>query len=123
MSYAAHNASGSNFWSTSDNKVALLTDNAIAARRRFFAALDILEPELASICYHVCCLASGMEHAENLLALPVRSGKAILAIALNQLARHYGFKKNRSTTANITHWGTEGYRPDFILPPIAPPPT
>ena len=38
----------------------------------------------------VCCLAAGIEQAERMLELPQRSGKAVLALALTALARHYG---------------------------------
>jgi hypothetical protein len=76
----------------SDNHLANLSDTAIAARDRFFAALKLLGPELASIAYRVCCLAGGVEAAERALSLPPRSGKAILGIALSKLARHYGLE-------------------------------
>ncbi len=103
----------------SDNHIANLTDGAIAARQRFGAALEMLGPELSGIAYHVCCLASGMEFAEQILALPPRSGKVILSIALNKLARHYGIKQPPRQSA-IETWGLADYRPPFILPPIEP---
>jgi Domain of unknown function (DUF6456) len=77
----------------SDNHIAGLSDGAIAARYRFHKALDMLGPELASVAYHVCCMAAGLEAAERRLNYPARSGKAILGIALNKLARHYGLEK------------------------------
>lgn len=64
---------------------------AIAAKHRFFAALDAVGPELAGILAEICCLTAGLEQAERALSLPVRSGKAILHLALTRLARHYGF--------------------------------
>jgi Domain of unknown function (DUF6456) len=119
MAYNEPDTLNGGFWSSSDNSIANLSDGAIAARHRFAKALEALGPELSSIAYHVCCLASGMEFAERVLALPPRSGKAILSIALNKLARHYGIKKSPAQP-NIEHWGSAGYRPDFILPPAAP---
>ncbi len=119
MAYNEPDTMTGGFWSSSDNSIANLSDGAIAARHRFAKAMAALGPELASISYHVCCLASGMEFAERVLALPPRSGKAILSIALNKLARYYGIKKP-SERPEFAHWGTEGYRPDFILPPAAP---
>lgn len=68
-----------------------LPARTIAAKQRFFAALDAVGPELANILAEVCCLTSGLEQAERNLSLPVRSGKAVLALALTRLARHYGF--------------------------------
>ncbi|HGG05322.1 MAG TPA: helix-turn-helix domain-containing protein, partial [Aliiroseovarius sp.] len=35
------------------------------------------------------CQQLGMEHAEKQLTMPARSGKYVLRIALNMLARHY----------------------------------
>ncbi len=119
MGYNEPDTLNGGYWSSSDNYISNLTDSAIAARHQFAAALEILGPELSGVAYHVCCLASGMEFAERVLALPPRSGKAILSIALNKLARHYGIKK-QSNHAKVEHWGAEGFRPDFILPPIEP---
>ncbi len=93
MAYREPGTSGGRYWQTSDNAVANLNDSAIAARERFARAMDILGPELGSVAYNICCLAGGLEHAERRMALPPRSGKAVLSIALNILARHYGLKK------------------------------
>jgi Domain of unknown function (DUF6456) len=117
MAYSEPDTLNGGYWASSDNQIAKLSDGAIAARHRFAAAFELLGPELSGVAYHVCCLASGFEFAERVLALPPRSGKAILSIALNKLARHYGIKKP-SNHAKIEHWGIQGYRPDFILPPI-----
>lgn len=72
------------------NAAAELSDGAIAARRRYHAALGSVGPELGSILEQVCCLSAGMEQAERLLNLPQRSGRAVLGLALTALARHYG---------------------------------
>jgi hypothetical protein len=64
---------------------------ALAAKERFFAALDAVGPELSGILAEICCLTAGLEQAERSLSLPARSGKAILHLALTRLARHYGF--------------------------------
>jgi hypothetical protein len=65
--------------------------SALAAKQRFFAALDAVGPELSNILAEICCLTAGLEQAERNLGLPVRSGKAVLHLALTRLARHYGF--------------------------------
>jgi Domain of unknown function (DUF6456) len=93
MAYREPASSGNRYWQMSDNAIANLSDNAIAARERFARAMDTLGPELGSVAYNVCCLAGGFEHAEKRMALPPRSGKAVLSIALNLLARHYGLKR------------------------------
>ena len=94
------------------NMQAELSDGAIAARQRFHAAMDAVGPELSSILYQVCCLAAGIEHAERLLDLPQRSGKAVLGLALTALSRHYGMgggAGRRSSSGG--HWAVPDYRP------------
>jgi uncharacterized protein DUF6456 len=99
--------------SVSDNRIAVLTENALAARQNVNQALQAVGPELAGILVEVCCLAAGIEQAERLLNLPQRSGKAVLALALTSLARHYGILKERDGGRQpvALHWGTEDYRP------------
>ena len=110
---AAQSASGG-----SGNRVADLTDAMISARQSYRAALDAVGPELSGMLVQVCCLSAGIEHAERLLELPQRAGKAVLALALTSLARHYGFlRQGRGSErgAAIGQWGTSDYRP--AIPP------
>ncbi len=89
-----------------------LSDVALAAKQRFHKALDAAGPELAAVLVEVCCHLNGMAGAERSLGLPKRSGKVVLLIALNTLARHYGLTQSGSTASGKSrHWGTEGYRP------------
>jgi Domain of unknown function (DUF6456) len=107
----------------SDNHIEAMTGRAMAARRRVQEALDAVGPELAGILYYVCCLVSGIEQAERMLALPGRAGKAVLGLALTRLARHYHLiakpRANRDAR-EITSWGLPDFRPE--LPPSQPPP-
>jgi hypothetical protein len=96
--------------SRSAGAAADLSDGAIAARRRYHAALDSVGPELASILAQVCCLSAGIEQAERVLELPARSGRAVLGLALHALARHYGLAE-AVRRDGITGWGLDGYRP------------
>ena len=59
------------------------------ARKRLENALKYLGPELGDMALIACCQQLGMEHAEKQLTMPARSGKYVLRIALNMLARHY----------------------------------
>ena len=104
---------GSGGGSMSDNRIATLTDNALAARQHVSRALQAVGPELGGILVEICCLAAGIEQAERLLNLPQRSGKAVLALALTSLARHYGLLKSRDAGKRATalHWAMEDYRP------------
>lgn len=108
---------GGRYDKSSDNKIADLSDGAIAARQRLHNACVAVGPELTGILYQVCCLTAGLEQAERALDVPSRSGKAILGLALTRLARHYGLIQNPNPLAktSIGHWAREGYRP-LILP-------
>jgi hypothetical protein len=91
-----------------------LSDKALAAKDRLFKALSHVGPELSGILLEVCCMAGGLEHAERLLGLPRRSGKAILGMALTRLARHYGLLPDEPAKlpeARLRHWAAPDYRP------------
>ncbi len=59
------------------------------ARLRLENAMRFLGPELGDIALITCCHEQGMEHTEKTLHMPARSGKYVLRIALNMLARHF----------------------------------
>ena len=90
-----------------------ISDGAIAARQRHHKALQAVGPELASILQHVCCMAAGLEEAERALNLPLRSGKAVLGLALTSLARHYGLLKEAKRGPGTTQWSLDDYRPSI----------
>lgn len=99
------------------NAVAELSEGALAARERYHRAIAAVGPELAGILVPVCCLAAGLEQAERLLDLPQRSGKAVLALALTALARHYGIQGAESRpSAKARSWGLPDYRPALLTP-------
>lgn len=88
---------------------------ALAAKTRVFRALDAVGPDLEGMLIELCCNLNGLEHAERVLKLPQRSGKVVLQIALNQLARHYGLimSPRPLSSGRIGHWGTSDYRPSI----------
>lgn len=90
-------------------------ESALAAKERFFKALDAVGPDLSDVLVEVCCYVKGMEEAEKQLHLPQRSGKVVLQIALTRLALHYGFivseKSGWSSKPAFRHWGGDGFRP------------
>ncbi len=91
-----------------------ISDVALAAKQRFHHALDAVGPELAAVLVEVCCHLNGMTGAERTLGLPKRSGKVVLLIALNALARHYGLMPARPAgRTKSRHWGADGYRPSL----------
>jgi hypothetical protein len=111
--YAESAGSGGRHWQMSDNAVEKLNDATLAAKQRLHNAFAAVGPELSGILYQVCCVASGFEMAEAILALPPRAGKAVLKLALTRLARHYGLIKTQvpKSTAAISIWAMDDYRP------------
>ena len=119
-SYAESAGSGGRHWQMSDNGVEKMSLGTLEAKTRVQAAFEAVGPELSGILYQVCCVASGFELAEATLALPRRSGKAVLALALTRLARHYGLIGPHRPRARelISHWAMDDYRPAI---PASPP--
>jgi hypothetical protein len=71
-----------------------MTDRQVAARQRFHKAADALPGELRDVTVRVCCFHEGLEAIEKSQGWPVRSGKLVLRIALEQLADFYRLPKD-----------------------------
>jgi len=95
--------------------VGSLSDRALAAREAVNRALKAVGPELSGALVDICCHLKGLEQIERELGWPQRSGKIVLQLALNALARHYGIASRRTDEGHqpsrVLHWGSEGYRP------------
>lgn len=65
------------------------TERQIHARQQLQHALDLVGPGMGDLLLRVCCYLEGLEDAERALGWPVRSGKTVLALALDRLADHY----------------------------------
>ncbi len=92
-----------------------IRDSALEARQRLHAALDAVGPDFAGVLLDVCCFLKGLEDAERENGWPQRSGKIVLRLALNALARHYGLLNAPSrlggSRRSVFHWGSSDYRP------------
>lgn len=86
------------------------TDTMIASRQRVRQALDAAGPEFSGLLVDVCCFLKGLEGIERERAWPTRSAKIVLQLALERLARHYGYaaKATGPGHAPVRTWLAEG---------------
>lgn len=67
------------------------SEAVIAARQRLRHALDKVGPEFSGLLLDICCFLKRLEDMERERAWPPRSAKIVLQLALDRLARHYGY--------------------------------
>lgn len=90
-----------------------LRDGVVAARERVGRALAAVGPEMARVLFDVCCHLKGLEQLEREAGWPQRSGKVVLQLALDALARHYGMGQTGAGAGVIRHWAPGDYRPSI----------
>ena len=85
-------------------------DTMTDARRRVHAALDSVGPEFAGLLLDVCCFLKGLGDIERERRWPSRSGKVVLQIGLERLARYYGYaaQTRGRARAPVRAWLADG---------------
>jgi hypothetical protein len=83
-----------------------MTDVMVASRQRVRLALEACGPEFAGLLMDVCCFLRGLEDIERERGWPSRSAKVVLQLALDRLARHYGYcgSTRGSADARVRTW-------------------
>src|SRR5262249_50519904 len=81
-----------------------LTETVLAAKQRFSRAMRTVGPGLSDLLFDVCCHLIGLEDAEQSFGWPSRTGRVVLAIALDRLALHYGMAIAGPQRAPIRSW-------------------
>ncbi len=91
-------------------RAATFTETMIAARQRVHSALDSVGPEFAGLLLDICCFLKGLEDVERERIWPARSGKVVLQLALDRLARHYGYaaKTKGPARSHVRTWLADG---------------
>ena len=92
------------------HQASFLPDSVIAARQRVHHALDAVGPEFSGLLVDVCCFLKRLEVAESERGWPARSAKIVLQLALERLARHYGYAPSTTgrTRSRVRTWLADG---------------
>jgi hypothetical protein len=75
----------------SGERAVAFIETMMAARQSVQQAPDTAGPEFRGMLLDACCFLKGLEDIERERAWPARSAKVVLKLALDQLARHYGY--------------------------------
>lgn len=86
---------------SASNKADDIPQGVLDAQKRLAQALAYIGPGLADMAVEVCCYESGLEVTEKKYALPRRSAKLMLKLALMRLAVYYGYQSASAAAASF----------------------
>jgi hypothetical protein len=89
-----------------------MSDRMVAARQRMRHALDAVGPEFSGLLLDVCCFLKKLDEVERERRWPARSAKVVLQLALERLARHFGYQRDATGKAAA---GVRTWTPDDLL--------
>ncbi|RKE72541.1 DUF6456 domain-containing protein [Pseudorhodoplanes sinuspersici] len=88
-----------------------MTDHMVAARQRMRHALDAAGPEFSGLLLDVCCFLKKLDEVERERRWPARSAKVVLQLALERLARHFGYQRDATgkAAAAVRTWAADDF--------------
>jgi hypothetical protein len=86
-----------------------ITERVVAARQRLRHAFDAVGPEFSGLLIDICCFLKKLDIVERERQWPARSAKVVLQLALERLARHYGYRAEirGKAAATIRSWADD----------------
>lgn len=86
-----------------------MTDRMVASRQRVQHALNAAGPEFAGLLLDVCCFLKKLDEVERERRWPARSAKVVLQLALERLARHFGYQRDATgkAAAAVQAWAAD----------------
>ncbi len=87
------------------------SEASLAARQRMNKAMTFVGPEFSGILIDLCGFDKGLETMESERHWPARSGKLVIRLALDCLARYYGYADEAYGSQSRAIVGWQEYEP------------
>ncbi|NRA86216.1 MAG: hypothetical protein HRU28_02235 [Rhizobiales bacterium] len=84
------------------------------ARKQLYESLAYVGEEYAAILVEICLFANGLEATEKAMNWPARSGKLLLTMALDKLAKHYKISTAEVKNNKYLSWAKDDFRHSMV---------